>query len=71
METTTKITIHVDCEYEYDVEASSDTIQLSYREILSDSHTQVDIAFATLDEMEAVAQAMLRVVKIGRETKLD
>lgn len=66
MEMTTKITIHSDCEYEYDVEASNDTIQLSYHEILSDSRSRVDIAFATLDEMEAVAQAMFQVIKMRR-----
>lgn len=69
METTTKIILHADAEYQYEIETDRESAELTYRELFDNSNVSIGIAFASLDEMEAVANAMLQAVKIGREIK--
>ena len=58
------LTVYVDHDYRYNIEVS-DEMALVYEE---DGREQdLRIGFGSLNEMEAVANAMLRAVKLAKE----
>lgn len=63
MQTGTQITVYADQDYSYRASYDED-IQLSYIEGVFEKKT---IHFGSLEEMEAVANAMLKLVKIVKE----
>jgi hypothetical protein len=74
IETTIAITVHTDSDYQYQykVEIGPDQISVSYEELDSTRPSRrrvrpLDLRFGSLDEMEAVANAMLKAIKFGRE----
>lgn len=67
MNTTTRITVHADTDYQFEVQVSMDAVQLVYREKFDEHERKEIISFGYLAEMEAVAKAMLQAVEIGRE----
>ena len=65
METKTTITVYSDTDdYEYQVEAGPEILSVSYTEY---KQTPVSISFGSIEEMESVAKAMLKLVKLHRE----
>ena len=68
IETSITISIHPDEDYHFEVHAG-DVIKVEYIEhsqINNGAERRFDIAFGSLEEMEAVAKAMLRVVAQSR-----
>jgi len=63
-ETTTSIEVFVDPDYHFRVSAGN-MIEVQYIEHGHEEHN-VHIGFGSLNEMEAVAMAMLKVVKMQR-----
>lgn len=63
------ISVYPDPDYHFEVHAG-DTIQVTYVEHLHEhnvaSERRSDVSFGSLDEMEAVAKAMLKVVAQSR-----
>lgn len=59
---TTKLTVHSDG-YQYDVELGEE-LSLTYFE----PPNKASITFGSIEEMEAVAKAMLKAVKFHKET---
>jgi len=68
IENSVSITVSTDLDYKYEVNCG-DEISLHYKEkeITSDP---VYIRFGILNEMEAVAKAMLQAVKVAREMEI-
>lgn len=64
IETGVEVTLYADPDYKFVVFAS-DQLGVSYVEDGRDS--PVDIGFGSLEEMEAVARAMLKVVEFSRK----
>lgn len=68
LETNVTIGVHTDPSYHYEVYVG-DVIELVYYEGVSDGTEHArkgDIAFGSVEEMEAIALAMLRAVKAHR-----
>jgi len=63
------INVYTDPDYHFEVHAG-DTIQVTYVEHINEhnitSERRSDVSFGSLDEMEAVAKAMLKVVATSR-----
>ena len=70
IETTITIAVYPDPEYHFEVSAG-DTIQVTYIERANKNHYErrCDVTFGSLDEMEAVAKAMLKVIAVAQSTK--
>jgi hypothetical protein len=64
IETDITINVYPDPNYHFEV-TSSDAIRVTYVERINMEH-RFDISFGSLDEMEAVAIAMLKVVALSR-----
>lgn len=58
-----RITLYADADYYYDV-FSGESIGIGYKDV--GNHVN-EIQFATIEEMEAVAKMMLKLVKLGKE----
>jgi len=58
------LTIYADAEYKYMVH-SGDAISIAYVE--RSTTRKVELSFGSMEEMEAVAIAMLKVVKMTKE----
>ena len=65
IETGIELTEYAEHDYKY-VVGGSDVLCISYVE---DGIDPIDIGFGTLEEMEAVAKAMLKFVEYSRDTK--
>lgn len=68
IENSISITVFTDLDYEYEV-ICGDEILLHYKEKES-TGVPVYIGFGNLNEMEAVAKAMIQAVKVAREMKI-
>ena len=64
IETGVEVTVYTDEDYKFVVYAS-DQLGVSYVEDGRDN--PIDIGFGSLEEMEAVARAMLKVVEFARK----
>ena len=64
METRITLSVYPDDDYHYDVVADIDSISLIYNE---KGLEKSRISFGTIEEIEAVAKAMLRAAQLGRE----
>lgn len=64
METGITLSIYPGDGYHYDVAANIDNISLIYNE---NGVEKSRVNFGTIEEMEAVAKAMLRAAQLGRE----
>ncbi len=58
-----RIILHVDHDYKYEVFAGYE-YGIEYKDVLNNKDK---ITFGSLEEMEAVAKTMLKVVKLGKE----
>ena len=65
LETGITLTVYADVDYRYEVNVA-DEIDLTYKEDGRDRDLR--IGFGSLDEMEAVARAMLNAVKLARDS---
>jgi hypothetical protein len=63
IETGITITVLADEEYSYEVHADPSLIGIEYKEV--GQKTKQYISFGSLDEMKAVAEAMLKVVQVS------
>ncbi len=70
METKVEITINPDTDYFYTIKVMDIELSVSYTEhpqdINQDPRHKI-IFFSSLDEMEKVAEAMMKAVKMGRD----
>jgi hypothetical protein len=70
METKVEITINPDTDYFYTIKVMDIELSVSYtehpRDINQDPRHKI-IFFSSLDEMEKVAEAMMKAVKMGRD----
>ena len=64
METGITLSIYPEDDYHYDVDVHLDEIAVVYNEIGIEKSR---MSFGSIEEMEAVARAMLRAVQLGRE----
>ena len=64
METGITLSIYPEDDYHYDVVANIEDISLIYKE---QGVEKTRVAFGNIEEMEAVAKAMLRAAQLGRE----
>jgi hypothetical protein len=64
METGITLSIYPGDGYHYDVVANIDEIAVVYKD---DDVEKTRVSFGTIEEMEAVAKAMLRAAQLGRE----
>ena len=64
METGITLSIYPEDDYHYDVVANIEDISLIYKE---QGVEKTRVAFGSIEEMEAVARAMLRAAQLGRE----
>ena len=64
METGITLSIYPGEGYHYDVVANIEDIELVYKE---DDVEKSRVSFGSIEEMEAVAKAMLRAAQLGRE----
>lgn len=70
METKVEITINPDTDYFFTVTVMDTELRVSYTEHPRDINLdprQNTIFFSSLDEMEKVAEAMMKAVKMGRD----
>jgi hypothetical protein len=65
IETGIMLTVYANEKYRYEVEATDEYNVIQYVEANEDP---ISISFASLDEMEAVAKAMLKTVKMSRDS---
>jgi hypothetical protein len=67
IETSITISVYPDPDYHFEVLAG-DVIKVEYVEHSNEVHAErrFDVSFGSLDEMEAVAHAMLKVVAMSR-----
>ena len=66
--TETGITLTVYCELDYKYEISYDEIlHITYVEPRESDDYRIDLSFGSIEEMEAVAKAMLKVAQLKRE----
>ena len=63
-ETGITLTVYADRDYFYEVDIAEE-LSLTYKEI--DRKDDIRLDFGSLDEMEAVAKAMLKAVKLAKE----
>ena len=67
IESSIQITVYADQDYKY-VVSSGDIIYITYVETNDPSNnSKVEISFGSIEEMEAVANAMLKVVKMSKD----
>jgi hypothetical protein len=64
METGITLSIYPEDDYHYDVDVHLDEIAVVYNEIGIEKSR---MSFGSIEEMEAVAKAMLRAAQLGRE----
>jgi hypothetical protein len=64
METGITLSIYPEDDYHYDVDVHLDEIAVVYNE---SGIEKSRMSFGSIEEMEAVARAMLRAVQLGRE----
>jgi hypothetical protein len=64
METGITLSIYPEDDYHYDVDVHLDEIAVVYNE---SGIEKSRMSFGNIEEMEAVARAMLRAVQLGRE----
>ena len=64
METGITLSVYPGDGYHYDIVVNIEDIELVYKE---DDVEKSRVAFGTIEEMEAVAKAMLRAAQLGRE----
>lgn len=62
IETDITLTVYPHSGYHYKVDASSEEIRVTYIE----ENMEANIGFGSLEEMEAVAKAMLKVVQLAK-----
>jgi len=70
METKVEITINPDTDYFYTIKVMDIELSVSYTEHPQDINQDPrhkTIFFSSLDEMEKVAEAMMKAVKMGRD----
>ena len=60
------IIVNADIDYQYKVVCSDDVIQLQYNQF---DGKGTSISFATHEEMEAAAKAMLQIVQFAKQVK--
>ena len=63
IETGVTITVYADEDYRYIIGSAPDKLELLYAE---DSGNHSSVTFGSIEEMEAVAQAMLKAVKLAK-----
>jgi hypothetical protein len=66
METGITLSIYPDDSYHYDAVANIDEIAVVYKE---NGVEKTRVAFGTIEEMEALAKAMLRVLNLAERCK--
>ena len=64
METGITLSVYPEDDYHYDVDVHLDEIAVVYNEIGIEKSR---MSFGSIEEMEAVARAMLRAAQLGRE----
>lgn len=71
IQTGVTLDVYADLDYFYEIRVGEE-YTLTYKETRSDQlDRKVYVGFGSLEEMEAVAKAMLRAVKTAREMKED
>jgi hypothetical protein len=64
IETGITLTVYADADYWYEVDIAEE-LTLTYKE--RGREVDIRLGFGSLDEMEAVARAMLKAVKLAKE----
>lgn len=65
LETGITLTVYADQDYSYDVKVNASTISVNYVESRLTRDRDTELRFGSLEEMEAVAKAMLKAVKLA------